>query len=184
MGILYSKDRPRSRSESRPCQRQLAQKHAGGNGLILPSHMQSQLTREAMWQSEDPERLQTYMKVSAMPSYRTLPGENEEKNVTFLLPQYNRTWAAERSTNSSHNPASYHICENLSIVPPPMQLPAVPVSQASHYERAYSPIAGGLQVSDIDSEQRDRYSVSSFANALTQLDHPFKLVPIHNYTRL
>ena len=93
MGILYSKDRPRSRSESRPSQRQLAQKHKGGNGLILPSHMQSQPTREAMWQSEDPERLHTYMKVSAMPPYRTLPGENEEKNVTFLLPNYNRTWA-------------------------------------------------------------------------------------------
>ena len=65
-----------------------------GNGLILPSHMQSQPTREAMWQSEDPERLQTYMKVSAVPTYRTQLGENEETHVTFLLPQYNRTWAA------------------------------------------------------------------------------------------
>ena len=51
-------------------------------------------TREAMWQSEDPERLQTYMKVSAVPTYRTQLGENEETHVTFLLPQYNRTWAA------------------------------------------------------------------------------------------
>ena len=67
---------------------------SGGNGLILPSHMQSQPTREAMWQSEDPERLQTYMKVSAVPTYRTQLGENEETHVTFLLPQYNRTWAA------------------------------------------------------------------------------------------
>ena len=97
MGILHSKDRPCSRSESRPSQLQLA--HTGGNGLILPYyHMQSQPTREAVWQSEDPERLQTYMKVSAMPTYRTLLGENGEKNVTFLFPHYNRTWAAERST--------------------------------------------------------------------------------------
>ena len=94
MGILYSKDCQRSRSESRPSQRHLAHSGPGGNGLILPSHMQSQPTREAMWQSEDPERLQTYMKVSAVPTYRTQLGENEETHVTFLLPQYNRTWAA------------------------------------------------------------------------------------------
>ena len=34
------------------------------------------------------------MKVSAVPTYRTQLGENEETHVTFLLPQYNRTWAA------------------------------------------------------------------------------------------
>ena len=63
-----------------------------------------------------------------------------------------------------------------------MQLPAAPVSPESHHERAYSTIAGGLQVSDIDSEQRDRYCVSSFANALTQTDHPFDLVTLYHYT--
>ena len=46
MGILHSKDRPCSRSESRPSQLQLAQRHTEGNGLILPSHMQSQPTRD------------------------------------------------------------------------------------------------------------------------------------------